>query len=235
MSASGRNGKLRGPDFPSPAPFPDDETGELIDAYHAADTRAKVLISENLGERAGLWFLRTVSGDHDMEIQDAEQEPVEDDRVCAPGEMWDRPVTFSGSGVANMVWWDGETLWVVECKGGGSGLGERKIRYNPQDPEYEGQYCDQGTEDYIRELPGAANENTQSQDGRVTVGTLIQESYEDGNLRYVKANCGGYAKLKKTGDEGQVRDLGLVNVEDFHLSGKWSEQPHEQPRKKATS
>jgi RHS repeat-associated protein len=90
--------------------------------------KAKIDASETLGEAGAVTYLKAHTGHDDIGLH----RPTTDDPHTATmtqGTPWKNAVAFNGSGVADVTYWDGNKLHVVEAKGGGSTLGQRDQAY----------------------------------------------------------------------------------------------------------
>lgn len=89
-----------------------------------ASKKLKRRLSEKMGEHGAVAYLRKYTGHGDIELHratDTDPHLLE----AKPGFRWSHVVAFNASGVADLTYWDGAQLHVVEAKGGNSGLGER--------------------------------------------------------------------------------------------------------------
>lgn len=113
---------------PRPSPgttYPvDPRVRGLVDEYGRADTTParRGRISEEIGEAGGMSYLRNVSGNPDLPMvrpsSDAEVAGLRD--AFESGEPWPHAVSFGGSHATNIVYFDGDTLHIIEAKGGSS-------------------------------------------------------------------------------------------------------------------
>ncbi|MGH9153889.1 MAG: hypothetical protein ACRD03_16190 [Acidimicrobiales bacterium] len=101
------------------------------------------------------------------------------------GEAWPGAVTFGGTRATNIVHWDGETLHVIEAKGGSSAYGDRLSsvvrpgqRISQTDPQYPRDVADDMMESSLR-------------DGRNEIGDAIDRAYRRREVRYVSVRTGG--------------------------------------------
>ncbi len=98
----------------------------LSDAADAVSSnRSSKKLSEALGEEGAVAYLRAYTGYGDIELHHAT--PTNPHTLPETrGSRWSHAVAFNGAGVADITYWDGFQLHVIEAKGGGSALGERK-------------------------------------------------------------------------------------------------------------
>jgi Pre-toxin TG len=165
----------------------------LIDQYRDTATTAaqRTRISEELGEAGALDYARQVSGEDSLPLfrpqADADVSDLVD-RVDS-GQAWDRAVAYNGRNATNVMYFDGETLHIVEAKGGGGQYGDRaSVAVNPP------QRISQTDPDYPRDV--AANMSSSSRsDGRNAMGDLIERMYDENNVRYVGIRTGPYGEL----------------------------------------
>jgi len=80
--------------------------------------------SEKLGEQGAVAYLHAHTGYDDIELHEATPTyPHKLDPTLK--ERWSHAVAFNGAHTADITYWDGIELHVVEAKGGGSQLGSR--------------------------------------------------------------------------------------------------------------
>jgi hypothetical protein len=84
--------------------------------------------SEKMGEEGALVYLRAHTGYPDIGLRRMERGAVHT-LPTTPGYRWPHAVAFRGSGVADISYWDGRRLHVIEAKGGGSAFGQRDQFY----------------------------------------------------------------------------------------------------------
>lgn len=89
-------------------------------------------MSEAMGEQGALAYLRAhtgqnISGLHAASAASPHTLPT------TQGQAWSHAVKFNSSGVADVSYWDGSKMHVIEAKGGGSQLGTRYQEFFHQD------------------------------------------------------------------------------------------------------
>ena len=191
--------------------------------FKDAEGKSKIKRSEDVGEAGAHDYLKKVTGKDDLQmITPTKDNPLEAGKYGKePGKPWPNAVAFNGRNVADVSYWDGKTMHVVEAKGNGStlsgGMTGRTQRFDPSDGSPVPQAnrpvdvkLNQGDEDYLKDV--AANmKHTQptakSYDGRAEVGTAIWDSIKDGNYKYVPVNTtvgpDGKAVVKVTPGYGE--------------------------------
>ncbi|MFI5589650.1 RHS repeat-associated core domain-containing protein [Amycolatopsis sp. NPDC051758] len=191
--------------------------------FKDAEGKSKIKRSEDVGEAGAHDYLKKVTGKDDLQmITPTKDNPLEAGKYGKePGKPWPNAVAFNGRNVADVSYWDGKTMHVVEAKGNGStlsgGMTGRTQRFDPSDgspvPQADRPVdvkLNQGDEDYLKDV--AANmKHTQptakSYDGRAEVGTAIWDSIKDGNYKYVPVNTtvgpDGKAVVKVTPGYGE--------------------------------
>lgn len=171
----------------------DPRVRSLVDEYRDPATSAarRGRISEELGESGGMSYLRHVTGDGDLPMV----RPSSDAEVAAlreafdNGEPWPHAVTFGGSHATNIVYFDGDTLHIIEAKGGSSPYATR----TPTSPDQPG--LSQTDPGYPRVVGGEMARSSVG-DGRNTVGDVIQDAYDQGDVRYVGVRTGPAADIR---------------------------------------
>ena len=168
----------------------------LADLYREeTNPVTKRAITEQLGESGALTYLRAVTDPRSIGLL----RPVSDTDVAdladlvAAGQPWYEAVAFGGRNATNLVYFDGETLHIVEAKGGSGPYGTRTShlikrgrRISQMNPEY--------PQDVAHDM-----QNSSIADGRNTIGVIIDNAYEDRIVRYVGVRTGDAAALR-TGD-----------------------------------
>ncbi|MBW3558092.1 MAG: hypothetical protein KY454_14245, partial [Actinobacteria bacterium] len=101
------------------------------------------------------------------------------------GEPWPGSVVFGGSRATNIVYWDGDTLHVIEAKGGSSAYGERVSGL--VDP---GKTISQTNPEYPLDVANDMR-NSSLRDGRHEIGEAIDRAYGREQVRYVSVRTGG--------------------------------------------
>lgn len=165
------------------------EIDSLADAYTGASRSERVRISEQLGELGGADYLETATGRNLDIMRPTSDADVADlaDQFDA-GVAWDQPVAFGGSRATNLVYFDGQTLHIVEAKGGAGaygdrvsslGIGDSAGRISQTNPQYP--------------LDVAADmSNSKLADGRNAIGDIITDAYDMGNVSYVGVRTAGH-------------------------------------------
>ena len=161
----------------------------LVDEYRDAATAParRRQIAEQLGEEGGQRALREATGRPDLmsfrPTSDADVAGFAD--LLDTGEAWPGAVTFGGSRATNIVYWDGQTLHIIEAKGGSSAYGQRisgsvapRATISQTNPDY--------PLDVARDMM-----NSSLRDGRNEIGRAIDSAYSDGRVRYVGVRTGG--------------------------------------------
>ena len=165
----------------------------LVDEYRQPDTTParRRQISEELGQAGGQRYLQDVTGQPDLTAirptADADVAGYAD--MVADGQAWPHAVEFGGSRATNLVYFDGQTLHVVEAKGGSSGYGDRMSgvvrpgeRISQTHPEY--------PLDVARNMV-----DSPLSDGRNEIGDAIELAYDAERVRYVGVRTGGRDEL----------------------------------------
>lgn len=162
----------------------------------AATTSQKRRASEAMGESGAVAYLQERTGNDLDLVHPTKTEPF--DLSLDDGTAWDSAIAFNGNGVADVMTWDGETLHVIEAKGGGSTLKKasqfgRIQKYNPDTgdmlPQAVRQSANpprlsQGTLEYLTDI--AHNMwNSKSADNRTDAGRAILDAIENDTIEYV--------------------------------------------------
>lgn len=106
----------------------------------------------------------------------------------ARGEAWDDAVAYGGRNATNLVYFDGNDLYIFEAKGGGSAYGDRASTLNP------GTRISQTDPNYPLDV--AENmQNSPLADGRNEIGELIADMYETDRVHYLSVRTGSYQDL----------------------------------------
>jgi len=156
--------------------FPDAEASDLLEQYVAADRDGRRKAAEQLGEAAGMAVLRRLTDDDGPDIRyPTADEPVPDSLALTPGVPWPTAFAFAGRNVTNIVWWDGDTVRVIEAKGGDSQYGTRQAG---KDDAGQDLVVHQGSEAYLEKIADAMA-NSPKEDGRTTIGDILAEAIED--------------------------------------------------------
>jgi hypothetical protein len=126
--------------------------------------------SEKLGEQGAVAYVQAHTGYGDVGLHEAT--PTDPHTLVAtPGQRWSHAVAFNGAHVADITFWDGAQLHVVEAKGGGSQLGARnQSRFHK----------DTSGADLMKTLPPAVQNNTGSMNNLSTV--LKGKNFTAGDL-----------------------------------------------------
>ena len=127
---------------------------------------------------------------------DADVERLQSDFEA--GQAWPHGVTFGGSHATNIVYFDGDTLHIIEAKGGSSPYAIR----NPTSPDVGG--LAQTDPDYPR-VVGSEMATSPLKDGRNEIGTIIGDTYEQEIVRYVGVRTGSAPALR-SGDPATTVD-----------------------------
>lgn len=192
-------GRGDGPPTANPRPpagttYPiDPRSRSLIDEYGRADTTParRGQIAEEVGEAGGMSYLRDVTANPDLPMlrprSDADVADLLDDFDA--GRPWPHAVSFGGSHATNIVYFDGHTLHIIEAKGGSSRyatrqpLGRDRPGLSQTDPNYP-------------QVVGSEMAGSRLNDGRNTVGNIIGDAYDQGNVRYVGVRTGPASALR---------------------------------------
>ena len=157
-------------------------------------TSVKRNASEEMGESGAVAWLNHRTGQNLTLSRPKATAPFTE--TFTNGVAWPHAVAFNGSGVADVVHWDGAAVHVVEAKGGGSGLKTgpfgRTQKYDPETGEMKSQQIrqsasppkvDQGTVEYLTDI--AYNMyHSPNLDRRSSVGKAILDAVENGSLEY---------------------------------------------------
>ncbi|MGL5860710.1 MAG: pre-toxin TG domain-containing protein [Phycicoccus sp.] len=170
----------------------------LVTQYDAAGTAARRGLAEQLGLRGGEHYLsqstgRTISSVRP--VTDADVAPLVD--LARAGQPWPHAIAYPGSRATNLVYYDGNTLTIVEAKGGGAGYGDRFARFVDDDDVVDGRIS-QTHPEYPRDVAYDMRKS-QLTDGRNALGDLIEDMYDKKTVEYVGVRTGGYQNLL-TGD-----------------------------------
>ncbi|MEV7097435.1 RHS repeat-associated core domain-containing protein [Amycolatopsis sp. NPDC051045] len=188
--------------------------------------KTKTKRSEDVGEAGAHDYLKKVTGRDDLEmITPSKTDPLPAGKYgTKPGEPWPNAVAFNGNNVADVSYWDGKTLHVVEAKGNGSTLtgGLMHGRVQKFDPDTGAPVppvnrpnevrLDQGDKDYLKDV--AANmwnskPENRTFDGRGEVGESMWKALHNGTppVKYVPVNTtigpDGKAVVKVTPGYGE--------------------------------
>ncbi len=170
-------------------------------AVDAPATRRR--ISEHLGERGGLQYLRETTGRDISILRPRSDADVADLRgLMEAGQPWPHAVAFGGSRATNLVYFDGQKLIVIEAKGGGSGYGERFGSVVTDASRSDGRIS-QTHPEYPRDVAEDML-NSRLTDGRNTIGRIIEDGYDQRVVEYVGVRTGGYGELVSAGGNPQV-------------------------------
>ena len=154
----------------------------LADDYADATPSQRTKISEEIGELGAIDHLQEVTG-RDVGLLRPTSDADVADLVNRfdDGVAWDEAVAFNGRNVTNVVYFDGQTLHIIEAKGGRGTYGSRvttatrgtenPVRISQEDFRY--------PQDVAVDM-----RNSGIRDGRNAVGDLIEEAYDAGNVQY---------------------------------------------------
>ncbi|MGW5740870.1 DUF6531 domain-containing protein [Amycolatopsis sp. NPDC003861] len=221
------NDDLKDPAIDKYKNFPkDDPDNPLGRRLKDDEGKTKVKRSEDVGEAGAHDYLKKTTGKDDLDmITPTKANPLPAGKYgTKPGEPWPNAVAFNGNNVADVAYWDGKTLHVVEAKGNGSTLtgGPMHGRVQKFDPNTgnpvppaqrpNDHRMDQGSTEYLKDV--AANmKNSKPEnatyDGRGEVGTSIWNAIHNGHppVKYVPVNTtvgpDGKAVVKVTPGYGE--------------------------------
>jgi hypothetical protein len=134
-----------------------------------------------------LRYLQDVAGRTDLTLfrpgSDADVAGLVDN--FAAGEAWPHAVAYNGRNATNIVYFDGDTLHIIEAKGGDAAYGTRNSVSVLPDTR-----ISQTHPQYPRDVAWNMR-NSPLPDGRSDIGYLIEEAYSQGNVRYVGVRTGG--------------------------------------------
>lgn len=158
----------------------DDMVAEYLDDGTSSYRKGK--ISERLGEHGAASTLEQLSGRNVplLRPDDANFDDFAD--LVDAGQPWPGAATFNGRNVTNVAWFDGNTLHVIEAKGGDGRYGDRLSnlrgnRIDQTDPEYP--------------LDVAADmKSSPKVDGRNTIGNIIEQAYQEKRVQYFSVRTG---------------------------------------------
>ncbi|HVF15101.1 MAG TPA: pre-toxin TG domain-containing protein [Acidimicrobiales bacterium] len=175
----------------SGTPYPiDPSSGHLVDEYADATPARRAQISEQLGEEGGTSYLRDVTGDPDLGVRHGSEADLERLQLdFEAGQAWPHGVSFGGSHATNIVYFDGDTLHIIEAKGGSSPYAIRQ----PTDPQVGG--LAQTDPNYPR-VVGSEMASSVLDDGRNEIGRIIGDAYEQDIVRYVGVRTGPASALR---------------------------------------
>lgn len=165
----------------------------LVDEYRdpATTSARRRQISERLGDEGGQRTLRDLTGNPGLMAfrprSDADVPGWAD--MVDTGEAWPGSVQFGGSRATNIVYWDGETLYVIEAKGGSSSYGQRLSTAVEK-----GEVISQTHPRYPLDVANDMR-NSSLADGRNEIGDAIDRAYEAERVKYVSVRTGGRDEL----------------------------------------
>ena len=165
----------------------------LVDEYRDPATTAarRRQLSERLGDEGGQRALRDLTGQPDLmafrPTSDADVAGWAD--MVDTGEAWPGAVQFGGSRATNIVYWDGETLYVIEAKGGSSSYGQRISTAVAR-----GEVISQTHPSYPLDVAGDMRKSSLA-DGRNEIGDAIRRAYGAERVTYVGVRTGGRDEL----------------------------------------
>jgi RHS repeat-associated protein len=216
------NDDLKHPAIDKYKDFPKDQPR----GYKDDGGKTKVKRSEDVGEAGAHDYLKKVTGNDNLDmITPSKTNPLPAGKYgTKPGEPWPNAVAFNGNNVADVSYWDGKTLHVVEAKGNGSTLtgGPMHGRVQKFDPNTGDPVppvnrpndvrLDQGDKDYLKDV--AANmknskPENKTYDGRGEVGESMWNALDKGSppVKYVPVNTtigpDGKAVVKVTPGYGE--------------------------------
>jgi len=143
-------------------------------------------ISEEIGEHGAADYVEEVTGrqlDITRPTTDADVADLVD--RFDNGEAWDEVVAFNGRNATNMVYYDGETLHIIEAKGGAGTYGDRASNLNA------GQRISQTDPNYPLDVAQDMM-NSSRTDGRNSIGDLIEQAFEEDTVSYVGVRSAGH-------------------------------------------
>jgi hypothetical protein len=165
----------------------------LTDEYGQPDTTParRGMLCEQLGELGGRTYLRELSENPDLELREpgGNAEAASLSEAFEAGKPWPYAVTFGGSRATDIVYFDGETLHVLETKGGSCGYARRRP-ISPDLPD-----VSQTDPDHPR-IVASEMARSPTDDGRNVVGNIIGDAYRQGAVRYVGVRTGPAAGLR---------------------------------------
>lgn len=141
------------------------------DATSSARRRA---LAEQLGEAGAERYLRDVTGEANLTLlhPTADADVAGYAGMLARGEAWPHAVAFRGSYATNVAHFDGQSLHIVEAKGGSSAYGDRMSVQVQQ-----GKRISQTDPEYPRDVAANMRESKLT-DGRNEIGSAIEAAYK---------------------------------------------------------
>lgn len=160
------------------------------DYANATTVAEKKVISETIGELGAVDYLEQVTGRGGLDIlrptSDADVAGLIDDFDAGVG--WDQPVAFGGARATNVVYYDGQTLHIVEAKGGAGRYGDRASTLGIGNDKGR---ISQTEWNYPRDV-AADMANSPKADGRNAMGDLIEDAYQDDIVSYTTTRTTGH-------------------------------------------
>lgn len=180
----------------------------LVDEYAdpATTTSRRTQLSEQIGEEGALRHLQDVTGNDALTVlrpaSDADVADYAD--LFANGQPWPNAVAFGGRNATNVVYFDGQTMHILEAKGGSSSYGDRWS--SVVDP---GNRIEQTDPRYPLDVANDMSRSSKT-DGRNTIGDLIADAYKGNDqVRYVGVRTGTYNDLLRGSPSVTVMDVFL--------------------------
>ncbi|UZN02111.1 pre-toxin TG domain-containing protein [Cellulomonas sp. S1-8] len=181
-----RHAPIRGTSYPY--------SGPRVQQYRQPGTSPSTrrTLSEQIGEDGALRYLQDVGNDPRLTIL----RPTSSGQVQSlvtqvdDGVAWNHAVAFNGRNVTNVVYFDGDTLHIVEAKGGNGMYIDREST----SVLGSGQRINQTHPEYPRDVAGDMA-TSPLQDGRNELGELIERMYAEDRVRYVGVRTGPRAEL----------------------------------------
>lgn len=157
---------------------------DLVAEYNTAGTTSarRGRISEQLGELGATSVLERLSGRGVPLLRGADHDLSDFADLVADGQPWPGAATFRGRNVTNVVWFDGDTLHIIETKGG-DGI------YGSRNSDLFGKRIDQTHPQYLLDVAADMRESRIA-DGRNTIGKVIEDAYDDRRVQYFSVRTG---------------------------------------------
>ena len=166
-----------------------DQYRNATDTADATRQTTRTRLSEEIGELGAVDHLQDITGRDVGILRPTSDADVADliDRFD-DGVAWDDAVAFNGRNVTNIVYFDGQTLHIIEAKGGASTFGDRVSstgrggpdgRISQTDPEY--------PLDVSFDM-----QNSGINDGRNGIGALVEDAYDTRSVRYSGVRTSGH-------------------------------------------
>ena len=165
----------------------------LVEEYGQATTTAarRGQISEVLGESGGQSYLRDVTGSPGLPLFRPRTDADVADllRAFDEGTAWPHSVAYNGAHATRIVYFDGDTLHVIEAKGGDSAYAVRR----PTEPDVPGL---SQTDPNDPRVVGSEMARSSRTDGRNAIGDLIEDAYDQRRVRHVGVRTGPASALR---------------------------------------